>query len=89
LTTESVRFVLDLVESPPQDTPNKALKEDLFSSHQQTNFQKIDCARKPYELLAKMKELCPRQQEINEIFLYLFLQQIPRETAHHGGGQPR
>ncbi len=42
LTKESVRLVLDLVETPPEENPYTALKERLLSSHQLTNFQKIE-----------------------------------------------
>jgi hypothetical protein len=60
LTKESVRLVLDLVESLLEGTLFVALKEHLLFSHQLTNFQNIeklhqmDClgARKPSKLLA-------------------------------------
>jgi hypothetical protein len=35
--------------------------------------------RTPTELLAEMLELCPRGQESNIFFLFLFLQRLPRE----------
>jgi hypothetical protein len=60
LPKESVRLVLDLAETPLDETPYMALKECLLSSHQLTNFQKIEKlhqldnlgACKPSELLA-------------------------------------
>jgi hypothetical protein len=96
LTKESVRLVLDLVETPPEENPYTALKERLLSSHQLTNFQKIEKlhqldnlgARKPSELLAQMLELCPRGQEANEFFLFLFLQRLPKELRIMLGDDP-
>jgi hypothetical protein len=86
LPKESVRLVLDLVETPPEDDPYTALKARLLSSQQLTNFQKIEQLhqmgnlgdRKPSELLAQMLELCPRGQVANEFFLFLFLQHLPK-----------
>jgi hypothetical protein len=96
LTKESIRLVLDLVETPPEGNPYTALKERLLSSHQLTNFQKIEKlhqldnlgARKPSELLAQMLELCPRGQEANEFFLFLFLQRLPKELRIMLGDDP-
>jgi hypothetical protein len=61
-----------------------------------TNFQKIKKlhqldnlgARKPSELLAQMLELCPRGQEANEFFLFLFLQRLPKELRIMLGDDP-
>jgi hypothetical protein len=36
-------------------------------------------ARKPSELLNHMLELCPRGEEKNKFFLFLFLQRMPKE----------
>lgn len=87
LSRESIRTVLHLVEAPPAENPYTALKESLMSSHQLTNFQRIEKLhhmealgnRKPSDLLHQMLELCPRGQERNEFFLFLFLQRLPSE----------
>jgi hypothetical protein len=87
LPRASVRLVLDLLENPDEDQPYTALKEKLLSSHELTNFERIEKlmqleplgGRKPTELLAEMLELCPRGQESNMFFLFLFLQRLPRE----------
>jgi hypothetical protein len=87
LPRASVRLVLDLLEDPDQERPYTALKEKLLSTHELTNFERIERlmqleplgARKPTELLAEMLELCPRGQESNMFFLFLFLQRLPRE----------
>jgi hypothetical protein len=96
LPKESVRLVLDLVEVPPEANPYTTLKARLLSSHQLTNFQKIEQLhqmgnlgdRKPSELLAQMLELCPRGQEANEFFLFLFLQRLPKELRIMLGDDP-
>jgi hypothetical protein len=87
LPRASVRLVLDLLEHPDESTPYTALKDKLLSSHELTNFERIERlmkleplgGRKPTELLAEMMELCPRGQESNMFFLFLFLQRLPRE----------
>jgi hypothetical protein len=46
-------------------------------------------ARKPSELLNHMLELCPRGEEKNKFFLFLFLQRLPigaESTAHRAQG---
>jgi hypothetical protein len=87
LPRESVRQVIDLVESPPDRFPYTVLKARLMSAHQLTDYQKIEKllhmeplgARKPSELLAAMLELSPRGQEGNIYFTHLFLRLLPRE----------
>jgi hypothetical protein len=87
LPRSSVRLVLDLLERPDVNTPYTSLKRRLLASHELTDFQRIEKlfqleplgARKPSELLGEMLELCPRGQEDNMFFLFLFLQRLPRE----------
>jgi hypothetical protein len=58
-----------------------------MSAHDLTTFQRIEAlfkieplgGRKPSELLAQMLELCPRGQEKNPFFTFLFLQRLPKE----------
>jgi hypothetical protein len=62
-------------------------EESLLVAHEPTTFQQIEMlhkmeplgARKPSELMAHMLKVCPRRQEKNEFFLFLFLQRLPRE----------
>jgi hypothetical protein len=87
LPRASVRLVLDLLENPDEQAPYSALKEKLLSSHELTNFERIEKlfqmeplgGRKPTELLSEMLEICPRGQESNMFFMFLFLQRLPRE----------
>jgi hypothetical protein len=87
LPRESIRQVLDVVERPHEDTPYTSLKERLLAAHELTDFQRIEKlfqmeplgARKPSELLNHMLELCPRGEEKNKFFLFLFLQRLPKE----------
>ena len=86
LTKESIRLVTNIVENPPE-APYTELKRVLLSSHQLTDFQRVEKlhqvealgGRKPSELLAVMLEICPRGQEDNLFFQFLFLQRLPRE----------
>lgn len=85
LPRESVRLVLDILENPSPTTPYTQLKSRLLVSHELTDFQRIEKLhqmgelgdQKPSALLASMLELCPRGQETNKFFLFLFLQRLP------------
>jgi hypothetical protein len=87
LPRESIRQVLDVVEAPHETTPYTSLKQRLLAAHELTDFQRIEKlfqmeplgARKPSELLNHMLELCPRGEEKNKFFLFLFLQRLPKE----------
>jgi hypothetical protein len=87
LPKESLRQVIDVMKNPDAATPYTTLKGRLLSAHEPTTFQRIEMlykmeplgGRKLSELMAHMLELCPRGQEKNEFFLFLFLQRLPRE----------
>jgi hypothetical protein len=87
LQRDSIRQVLDVLERPDQTTPYTCLKERLMVSHELMDFQRIEKlfqmdqlgGRKPSELMNQMLEICPRGEEKNKFFLFLFLQQLPRE----------
>jgi hypothetical protein len=67
--------------------PYTCLKERLMVSHKLTDFQRIEKlfqmdqlgGRKPSELMNQMLEICPRGEEKNNFFMFLFLQRLPRE----------
>jgi hypothetical protein len=42
LPRASMRLVLDLLEAPDEQAPYSALQEKLFSSHELTNFERIE-----------------------------------------------
>jgi hypothetical protein len=87
LPRESIRLVLDILENPDATTPYTNLKRRLLDSHELMDFQRMELlhrmeplgARKPSELLSQMLEACPRGQENNMFFLFLFLQRMPKE----------
>jgi hypothetical protein len=74
LSWDSLRLVLNLVTSPPEDEPYTSIKESLQSSHQLTDYQRIEQllamdalgSRRPSELLAHMLELCPTREETSK-----------------------
>lgn len=86
LNKDSLRLVLDVV-ADPGETPYTALKERLVTSHELTDFQRIERifmlenlgGRKPSELLSIMMEFCPRGEERSKFFAFLFLQRLPKE----------
>jgi hypothetical protein len=79
--------VLDVVEAPDETAPYTCLKEQLLAAHKLTYFQRIEKlfkmeplgTRKPSELLSLMMEICPRGEEKNKFFLFLFLQRLPKD----------
>jgi hypothetical protein len=83
----SLSQVLDVIEGPHATSPYSTLKQRLLSAHELTKFQRIEAlfkmealgGRKLSELLAQMLELCPRGEEKNPFFIFLFLQRLPRE----------
>lgn len=87
LSKDSVGLVIDIIENPPADRPYSVLRARLLSSHQLTDYQRVEKllhmeplgGRKPSELLAAMLELCPRGEESNIFFTHLFLQRLPAE----------
>jgi hypothetical protein len=101
LPRDSIRQVIDVLERPHADTPYTVLKSRLLSSHELTVFQKIEQlhkveplgGRRPSELLSHMMELCPRGEENNKFFWFLFLQRLPRELrvllTEDDFGEPR
>jgi hypothetical protein len=87
LPKESLRTVLDLITDTQEDNPYQQLKDRLCQSHQLTEFQPVEKlhqldslgGRKPSELLHKMAELCLTGHEDSPFFLFLFMQQLPKE----------
>jgi hypothetical protein len=87
LPRESLRQVIDVIENPHATSPYTTLKQRLLSAHEMTKFQRIEAlfkmealeGRKPSELLSQMLEICPRGEEKNPFFIFLFLQRLPRE----------
>ena len=83
----SRKKVVHLVVTPVPMEPYNKLKEVLLTSHQLTNFQRVELlhavellgGRKPSKLLADMWELCPAEQHNNIFFTFLFLQRLPRD----------
>jgi hypothetical protein len=87
LPRDSLRQVIDVIEAPHDTLPYTTLKQRLLSTHEMTKFQRIEAlfkmeglgGRKPSELLSQMLELCPRGEEKNPFFIFLFLQRLPKE----------
>jgi len=87
LSKDSLRLVLDLVTSPPEDDPYTTIKDRLQVSHQLTDYQRIEQllamdalgSRRPSELLAHMLELCPAGEETSKFFAFIYLHRLPQE----------
>jgi hypothetical protein len=68
--------------------PNMTLRARLMASYQLTNIKRVELLfnhpllgrkQKLSEVLADMLRLCPRGQDNNDLFNYLFLNKLPRE----------
>jgi hypothetical protein len=88
LPETTVSLIADLVEADPLlANPYTELRRRLLAAHQLTDIQRVEQlfnlpplgTQKPSELLAEMLRLCPRGQENNAFFNYLFLNKLPRE----------
>jgi hypothetical protein len=86
LSKESLRMVMDVITAPPDDDPYLTIKDRLLSSHELTDYQRIEQllamdglgSRRPSELLAHMLEVCPAGEERSKFFAFHFLQRLPR-----------
>ena len=87
LSKDSLRLIMDLITAPPEDDPYTGLKGRLLSSHQMTDYQRIEKLlsmdslgeRRPTELLAHMLEMCPAGEEKSKFFAFHFLHRLPQE----------
>jgi hypothetical protein len=87
LSKESLRMVMDVITAPPDDDPYMTIKARLLSSHELTDYQRIEQlvamdslgSRRPSELLAHMLEVCPAGEERSKFFAFFFLQRLPQE----------
>jgi hypothetical protein len=87
LSKDSLRLIMDLITSPPEDEPYSELKARLLSSHQLTDYQRIEKLlsmeslgdRRPSELLAHMLEMCPAGEERSKFFAFHYLHRLPQE----------
>jgi hypothetical protein len=87
LPHDSLRWVADIVESPPPENPYTVIKQRLLGAHLMTDYQRAEKLylspaigdRKPSEMMAAMLEMCPRGEEKTNLFACLFLQRLPRE----------
>jgi hypothetical protein len=88
LPHDTLRRVADIVETPPPANPYTVIKQRLLGAHQMTDYQRAKRLyllppignRKPSEMMAVMLEImCPRGKEKTNLFVFLFLQSLPRE----------
>jgi hypothetical protein len=87
LSKDSLRLIMDLITAPPDDEPYLAIKGRLLSTHQLTDYQRIEQllamdslgSRRPSELLAHMLELCPVGEERSKFFAFHYLHRLPQE----------
>jgi hypothetical protein len=87
LSKDSLRLIMDIITAPPEDDPYTELKNRLLSSHQLTDYQRIEKLlsmeslgdRKPSEMLAHMLEMCPPGEEKTKFFAFHYLHRLPQE----------
>jgi hypothetical protein len=87
LLYETLRLAVDLVATPPEDSPYSVLKERLLLAHAMSANQRAEKlfsmpplgGRRPSDLLAVMYEYCPAGEEKSQLFKALFLTRLPPE----------
>ena len=101
LPEDVISSVLDVVEQIGEDEPYTQLKDRLLETHVLSDFEKLEIlyklptlgARKPSQLLLSMLEVCPQNEEKTKMFLFMFMQRLPRDLRLMMGdveaGDPR
>lgn len=88
LPEDIIASILDVLETVgEQEEPYTALKERLLETHSLSSFEKLEQllkmpvmgGRKPSQLLTAMLEMCPANEERTQIFMFLFLQRLPKD----------
>ncbi len=87
LPEDVIASVLDVLEEAGEDEPYDILKERLLETHVLSDFEKLELlfkvpalgARKPSQLLTSMLEVCPANEEKSKIFMFLFMQRLPKD----------
>jgi len=87
LPEDVISSVLDILEEVGEEEPYSILKERLLETHVLSDFEKLELlfkvpslgARKPSQLLTSMLEVCPANEEKSKIFIFLFMQRLPRD----------
>ncbi len=101
LPEDVIAAVLDVLEEVGEDEPYTILKDRLLETHVLSDFEKMELlfkvpnlgARKPSQLLTSMMEVCPTNEEKSKIFLFMFMQRLPKDLRLMMGnveaGDPR
>lgn len=101
LPEDVISSVLDVVEQIGDNQPYTQLKDRLLETHVLSDFEKLEIlyklpalgARKPSQLLLSMLEVCPQNEERTKMFMFMFMQRLPRDLRLMMGdveaGDPR
>jgi len=87
LPEDVISSVLDILEEVGEEEPYSILKERLLETHVLSDFEKMEMlfkvpalgARKPSQLLTAMLEVCPTNEEKTKLFIFLFMQRLPKD----------
>jgi hypothetical protein len=87
LSVDSVRLVRHVLHDDTGPEPYNRLQASLLASHSLSNYQKMERMmrllplgdRKPSVMLAEMMEFCPAGESTTAVFVFLYLQRLPRE----------
>jgi len=87
LPEDVIAAVLDVLEEVGEEQPYTTLKQRLLETHVLSDFEKLELlfkmpglgARKPSQLLTAMLEACPTGEEKSKIFIFMFMQRLPKD----------
>ena len=87
LPEDVIAAVLNVLEEAGKEQPYTILKTRLLETHVLSDFEKMENlfkisalgARKPSQLLTTMLEVCPAKEEKTKLFMFMFVQRLPKD----------
>lgn len=101
LPEDVIAAIMDVLEDAGEDTPYTTIKNRLMETHVLSDSEKMELlfklpslgARKPSQLLTNMLDVCPAGEEKTKLFMFMFLQRLPKDLRLMMGevehGDPR
>ncbi len=87
LPEDVIAAVLDVLEEAGEEQPYTILKVRLLETHVLSDFEKMESlfktpllgVRKLSQLLTAMLEVCPANEEKTKLFMFMFVQRLPKD----------
>ena len=87
LPEDVIAAIMDVLEDAGEETPYTTIKDRLMETHVLSDSEKMELlfklpslgARKPSQLLTSMLDVCPAGEEKTKLFMFMFLQRLPKD----------